>query len=381
MEVRFLHTSDWQLGMTRHFLGPEAQARYTDDQFATVRRMLRLATERGAGFVVVAGDVFDHLLPDRRIVARAVDALAEAEVPVYLLPGNHDADNPAALWANSDVLDRLPPLVTVLRDSEPRPVPGLPVEVVGVPLRTRKPDHDLVAEVLGGLGAPPAGTARVLVAHGQVGGVAFGGPAEPVVIDPGTVDAAVADGRVSYVALGDRHSLTPVGATGAVWYSGAPLATAYREDAPNQVLVVGLVDGRVTTDPVTVGTWRFLVHEVDLTGADGVDALEAFLGALDDKERTVVKLGLTGTVGLADRARLDRVLDRAADLLGGLEVSDRRSELVVVADGDDVAGLDLSGFARAALDDLAGQAAGGGPTAPTARDALLLLHRLVARTR
>ena len=26
--VRFLHTSDWQLGMTRHFLQGEAQARY-----------------------------------------------------------------------------------------------------------------------------------------------------------------------------------------------------------------------------------------------------------------------------------------------------------------------------------------------------------------
>ena len=27
--VRFVHTSDWQLGMTRHFLKGEAQARYT----------------------------------------------------------------------------------------------------------------------------------------------------------------------------------------------------------------------------------------------------------------------------------------------------------------------------------------------------------------
>ena len=27
--VRFPHTSDWQLGMTRHFLEGEAQARYS----------------------------------------------------------------------------------------------------------------------------------------------------------------------------------------------------------------------------------------------------------------------------------------------------------------------------------------------------------------
>ena len=55
--VRFLHSADWQLGMTRRFLGDDAQARYTADRLASVAELAELAVEHDAEFVVVAGDV------------------------------------------------------------------------------------------------------------------------------------------------------------------------------------------------------------------------------------------------------------------------------------------------------------------------------------
>ena len=381
MEVRFLHTSDWQLGMTRRFLDPEGQVRYTDDQFATIRRIAEVAAEAGARFVIVAGDIFDSFVPDRRIIARALEALGAFTVPVYLVPGNHDADSPAALWANSDVVDQLPVGVSVLRETTPVSVVGTSVEVVGVPLPTRKPDRDLVNEVLAGLEPVPEGGARVVVGHGQVEGVAWSGPDESALISFDPLETAVADGRASYIALGDRHSVTRVGSTGAIWYSGAPLATDFREDDPNKVLVVDLTGEGVTVEPVEVGRWRFIVREFELTGSGDLGEIEEFLGAIDDKERTVVKLGLKGTVSLSVNTELEALLDRARDLLGGLEVSSRRTELVVLTDDADLAELDLSGFARTALDELAAEAATESEDAVTARDALMLLHRLVGRTK
>ena len=38
--VRFLHTSDWQLGMTRHFLEGEAQARYSAARIDAIRHLV-----------------------------------------------------------------------------------------------------------------------------------------------------------------------------------------------------------------------------------------------------------------------------------------------------------------------------------------------------
>lgn len=89
--IRFLHTSDWQLGMTRHYLEGEAQSRYTGDRVETIRRIGELARARGCAFVVVAGDVFEHANLSRRDVGRALDAMGSVGLPVYLLPGNHDS--------------------------------------------------------------------------------------------------------------------------------------------------------------------------------------------------------------------------------------------------------------------------------------------------
>ena len=86
--IRILHTSDLQLGMTRRFFDHEAQARYTDDQFDSLRSLAMIASERDCDAVVIAGDVFDVVLPDRRIVTRAIDALGSFVVPVFLLHGS-----------------------------------------------------------------------------------------------------------------------------------------------------------------------------------------------------------------------------------------------------------------------------------------------------
>jgi DNA repair exonuclease SbcCD nuclease subunit len=378
--VRFLHTSDWQLGMTRSFLPTESQARYIDDQIEAVRALARIADDRDCAFVVIAGDVFDSIQPDRRIVRRAVDALGSFTIPVYLLPGNHDADNPAALWSTSDVIERLPTKVRVLRDTVPVRVPGVAAEVVGAPWPSRRPDSDLLAAALEALAAPEPGVVRIAVGHGAVDSIAPD-PLDPALISVSNLERAIADGRISYAALGDRHSMTNVGASGAVWYSGAPLATDYREVDPNKALVVE-VDAAARTlsvEPVDVGSWRFVTRTFDVGAPESVAAVESFLAELPRKEQTVAKLGFVGTVNLATSAVLEDVVDRSRDLLAALERSEKRSELVVVADDADLAELDLSGFARAALTELADAANGGADGAEVSRDALMLLHRMAAR--
>jgi len=214
-----------------------------------------------------------------------------------------------------------------------------------------------------------------------VEGVAWSGPDESSLISVAGLESAVADGRATYIALGDRHSTTSVGTTGAIWYSGAPLATAYREDNPNNVLVVDISERGVSVEPVEVGRWRFVVRDFELTGSGDLGEIEAFLAALVDKERTAVKLGLTGTISLSVNTEMEALLDRAGDLLGGLERSTRRSELAVIADDSDLDDLDLSGFARSALHELVERSASDSEDAVTARDALMLLHRLAGRTK
>ena len=368
--MRFLHTADWHLGMTRRFLQPEHQARYSEARLDAVRAIARLAREEDAAFVLACGDVFDSNHVDRQVIARALDAMRAFDVPLLILPGNHDPLDAASVYRSRAFAERTPDAVTVLADAAPISIGG--VEVVGAPWNARRPGVDPSAQVLAALAPGPR---RVLAAHGVVD-VLSPDADDPEALAMGGLTAALEDGRVAYVALGDRHSATEVGGDPRVRYPGTPVATDYGEVDPGNVLVVDIDAEGVRATAHRVGEWTFVRREVRLGGAGDVDALDADLAALPDKARTVVRLDLVGALTPAEDAHLDAMLADQADLFAALTRSERGSDLAVVAHDDDLDALGLSGYAQSAAGEIAAIAAGDGPDHETARDALRLLCRL-----
>jgi DNA repair exonuclease SbcCD nuclease subunit len=365
--VRFVHTADLQLGMRRHVLDGDGQARFAAARVDAIRTIGALAADRDAAFVVVAGDVFEHNQVDRRTVLRALDAFGDVSVPVLLLPGNHDPLDAASVYRSRAFIDHAPDHLTVLDGAPLEVVPG--VEVVSAPWRTKRPLTDLAAEAVADL--PADGTLRVLVAHGGVDTFHPQRIADPAAIRLAPLEAALADRRIHAVCLGDRHSTTTIGTTGRIHYAGAPEPTAVRETDPGNVLVWDVDHDRCEVAPHRVGTWRFAEVTADLAGDDDVRAPADRLTAIDERERTIVVLRWSGTVTLAGRAALDDLVSDARDVFAGVDV--RGGELAVTVDG---ASLDhLQGFARWTVDALAADADGGDAEA---LDALGLLHRLAS---
>jgi DNA repair exonuclease SbcCD nuclease subunit len=372
--LKFLHTGDWHLGMTRHFLNEEAEPRYQQDRLEALRRAGDIAAAEGCAFIVAAGDLFDSNHVDPRTVARTAEMLRAMPVPVYLLPGNHDAADASSVLCGAAFERVRPPHVHVLR--EPGAVEVAPgVELVAAPWRTRRPLLDLVQEACDALEPGPL---RILLGHGAVDVLSPDGD-DPALIDVARAEAALAAGRVHYIALGDRHSVTSTGTSGRIWYAGSPEPTAFDEESPGHVLVVTLDRESVHVDRHRVGRWSFRRMPFFFTGDDDLDAFADALHALLDKERTVVRLALVGTLTLHGNARLDAILEAARHVFAGVAISEGRSELAVVPEDSDFEGLQLVGFAREALDDLRATAATAGADAATARDALGLLIRLAGR--
>ena len=170
--------------------------------------------------------------------------------------------------------------------------------------------------------------------------------------------------------------MTNVGATGRIYYSGAPEPTDYDEINPGNVLIVDLGADNVDVAPRRLGTWRFLRRDWQLSSDKDIEALQEWLASLEDKDRTIVKVSMVGQVSVAQKARLDELLEHHADLLAALETWERHSDLVVIPDDADLDHFDLSGFAGDALTELQ-MMAEQGEQAPVARDALALLYRLV----
>lgn len=378
--MRFVHTADWQLGMTRHFLAGDAQPRYSAARRDAVAGLGALAAEAGAEFVVVAGDVFEDNQLAPEVISQSLEAMRTIGIPVYLLPGNHDPLDAASVYTSALFTAERPDNVVVLDTAGVHPVrPGL--EIVAAPWRSKRPTSDLAVDALEGL--PADGTTRILVAHGGVD-VLDPNPGNPALIRLAALEDALDRGVIHYVALGDKHSRTKVGETGRIWYSGSPEVTNYDdiEPDPGHVLVVDVdeTDGAVTVDSRHIGGWRFLTLHRQLDTSRDITDLDINLDQLPDKSRTVVRLALTGSLSVTDRAALDACLDRYSRLFAWVGTWKRHTDLVVVPADGEFTDLGIGGFAADAVEELVAAARSGDTgTAGDAHAALALLLRLVDR--
>ncbi|MDI6809174.1 MAG: DNA repair exonuclease [Candidatus Eisenbacteria bacterium] len=370
--IRFLHTSDWQLGMTRHFLSEGAQERYSQARFDAIRTMGRIAKEKKCQFMLVCGDAFESNQVDRKTVARALEALKDVPVPVYILPGNHDPLNAASVYRSSTFIGRKPADVHVVENAVLLKVAD-DVELVGAPWMSKRPVANPIEEVLKTL-PPVSGTTRICMGHGAVD-LLTPDRESAGVIAVAALERAIGEGKVHFVALGDRHSLTRVGTGDRIWYSGTPEATDFSETRSAFALVVEVGDDRVATEEVQIGRWRFTERgRVDLNTGDDVEAVRKILEDMEDKERTVLRLTLVGSLSLSLQGVLQNHFLAASDVFGAFEV--REDALLVVPDDADFADLGFSGFAAGTVQRLRSKIVQGGNEGAAARDALMLLLRL-----
>ena len=369
--IRFLHTSDWQLGMTRRFLSEEAQARYTQARFDAIRTMGRIAKEKQCQFILVCGDSFESNQVDRKTVARAIEALKEVSVPVYLLPGNHDPLNAASVYRSSTFIEKKPAHVHIIEDTEPIQV-GAGFELVGAPWLSKRPNGNPIIDVLNAL--PPAGSIkRICVGHGIIDIFTPDKEAENV-IEVSKLEAAISKGKIHFIALGDRHSLTKVGSGDRIWYSGTPESTDFCEDHSGFCQIVKMDGDDVTTEEVKIGQWRFIEELVDLNTEDDVESLRKKLENIPNREQVVVKLYLKGSLTLSLHGVFQSHLLAAKDVLAGSVINE--DNLLVIPNDTDFTDLGFSGFADATVKRLRDKIDQGGLEGTVARDAFMLLLRL-----
>ena len=87
--MRFIHTADWHLG--KIFCG----IRQTEDQRQVImQEFLPLVKDSRAEAVIIAGDIYDHRLPEQGAVEvfdEFLARLAEMQVKLFAIAGNHDS--------------------------------------------------------------------------------------------------------------------------------------------------------------------------------------------------------------------------------------------------------------------------------------------------
>src|SRR3546814_9511022 len=97
--MRFIHSSDWQLGKPFGRASEQTRAALLEARLDAIDALSAAARREGAGLVLVAGDVFDSPEPGDRIYRQALTRMkASSDIPLVLFPGNHDPARAAGLW-------------------------------------------------------------------------------------------------------------------------------------------------------------------------------------------------------------------------------------------------------------------------------------------
>ena len=230
MTVKFIHTSDWQIGKVFRFLDNAAMGLLQEARLRVITRLGELAGVHGAAHVLVAGDVYDMEALSPRSLNQPLERMRGFPgTQWHLLPGNHDPHRPNGLW---DQLLRkgLPENVRVHIAPEPAMLHSEAAVLLPAPLFHRRTLDDLTA-YMDDVNLPE-GLVRVGLAHGTVRGFGSDDKDVPNFIAPDRPRRA----SLSYLALGDWHGQRQI--NDRCWYSGTPESDAFDVIDGGQALLV-----------------------------------------------------------------------------------------------------------------------------------------------
>ena len=362
--MRFLHTADWQIGMRAGSVG-KAGERVRQQRLRTAERVVQVARENGAAFILLAGDTFEDNGVDRRLVQRVGDTLSAFPGPIYIIPGNHDPAVPGSVWEHPvwDSHDNL----HVIVDNAPVQLDG--GHLFPCPIRSKHSSSDPTAWIT----PDQADGIRIGLAHGTVEGVGQDEPEYPIPRD------APERSGLDYLALGHWHSTTTYEAgdgTCRMAYCGTHEPTRFGErDSGNVLLVEVASPGEAPRiEQVTTGvlTWRTLERELgsDVALSGLIEEIEAFGSAAS----TLIEINLSGILAAADTEEVSRIEEIIASrfLFGRADTS----HLLPSPEDDGwVAALPV-GVVRDTAERLRQMALSGAEQSEAASRALLELYRL-----
>ena len=349
--LHLLHLADIHFGMENYGrLDPASGLnRRLLDFTRSVHAAIDYGLRHGVHLAIFAGDIYKHRDPDpswQRAFAECVQRLAEADVPVVILVGNHDQPNTRGKAHAVEIFDTLGlPRVTVIDRPQLHTIQTAAgaVQIAGFPYMTRSfvlsreqykdrsiaDAHKLMVqhadEILRDLANQlDPSLPAVLTLHGSVANAVLSSEQSIMMVghDPVIPLSSLANPAWDYVALGHihRHQDLNRGAQPPVVYAGSIERIDFGEEREDKGFVWAQVEKGCTAFTfVPVAARRFVTLRLDARNGDPMELLDRELAAHDIDDavvRIIVTLAAENTAPLDERRLRDRL--RAAYLVAGI---------------------------------------------------------------
>ena len=344
MTIKFIHTSDWQIGKVFRFVDKGTMGLLQEARLAAITRLGDLAVEHDVGHILVAGDVYDMEALSSRSLGQPLERMRSFKsVTWHLMPGNHDPNRPHGLWEQLVRRD-VPENVMLHLSAGPRIFKDDGFAVLPAPLQHRRTLRDPTEYM--DEAETPDGIIRIGLAHGTVKGFGSDDKDIPNYISPERPKAA----GLAYLALGDWHGQKKINEK--VWYSGTHETDGFEVAGGGQALLVEIqgADSAPVVTPIETGHYRWMTYCEQINSREDIDTLVKTLrGSEGDLNRILVRLVVEGAVSLQDRQYFEQqIVDQISAAFRYLRIDD--TGLFPRPNDQDFEQINQGGFVRTAAD-------------------------------
>jgi DNA repair protein SbcD/Mre11 len=267
MRFSFIHAADLHIDSPLAALGrknAEAAAFFAQAGRRAVQALVDEAIGSKTAFLIIAGDVFDGDWTDVStglFFMRELVKLERANIPVFMLRGNHDAASRMSkglTWPNN------------VREFSPRKAESVELEDLRTMLHGRGfPDRAVEQGFVAGYPQRRDGWLNIGVLHTSLDGSRKGhDPYAPCSI------AELKNFGYDYWALGHIHQAEIVARDPWIVYPGNLQGRSVRELGAKGAMRVAVDDGRIAdVQPIDIAPARWAHVEVDVSACDDIDAV------------------------------------------------------------------------------------------------------------
>lgn len=314
--MKILHCGDLHLDSALSAnLDSEKKKQRKSELLSTFVRMAEYAAEHGAEAILIAGDLFDGRAVTKRTQNMVKDTVLRFPAVDFLyLKGNHDGENFLEDWEERPAnLKLFTTEWTYYRYGN--------VVVAGAEF-----DGDNGAALYDSL-LLNRNDCNIVLLHGQTEKYRSAEKAETVAL------SALKNKNIDYLALGHIHSYRyePLDSRGAYCYPGCPEGRGFDECGEKGFVWLEIDEATVTHTFVPFASRS--VHEVcvDISDAETTLAVEQKMreALALIPERDLVKVSLTGKVGLAAERDLQYLTGRFADRFFAFKLNDREVGIAI----------------------------------------------------
>ena len=314
--ARFIHTADWQIGKPYLRIKDEQKRfKLRQERLNAISRIKEAAWMQESQFVLVAGDLFDSPTPSSSVITEVLEAIGEMNIPVLVIPGNHDHGALGTVWHSDNFKKyqkQMAPNLLLFLESKPVEIEDVIIfpcplirnkDIIDPTLWLRNLNWDSIS----------SSKPRVVLAHGGVnefGGRDYFFDEEEEIGANNLINLNhLPNEEIDYIALGDWHNLKQV--SEKAWYSGTPEPDRFDQGENNQRGQVLQIDVSRNQKPRVkiISTGRIKWHNISFRFNSDTD-LNRLERQIDDLtngrvSRDLLRVEISGGLSLSGHNRFE----------------------------------------------------------------------------